>query len=209
MKPCLMGEAWLENNSRHSCCGNSLTGFLVLPLFAHDRSTFGKFLSRLSSTSGSFLSVLSWDWLTPFYPVLCLWALKRLEGLQTVCLEGTMLSICLDTFEQPPVVALRSEFVCLDGIKCQDLQILIHGIRVSSSGNVMIPVPCHSGIKGSHWKFMFGGYPNQQNTETGHRYSVSRLCKTFVWGYMCVHIGVYMSTYACLWRSEVGVGFLP
>lgn len=68
-----------------------------------------------------------------------------------------MLSICLDTFEQPPVVALRSEFVCLDGIKCQDLQILIHGIRVSSSGNVMIPVPCHSGIKGSHWKFMFGG----------------------------------------------------
>lgn len=135
---------------------------------------WGKLLIRLSSSSGSFLSVLSWGWLTLFYPVLWLWVLENLVALQVACLERTVLSICLDTFEQTPVIVLSLEFICLDWIKCQDLQILIHGIRVSSSGNVMIPIPCHSGISRCHLKFMFWGHPNQQNTETGHRYATSK-----------------------------------
>lgn len=122
--------------------------------------------------------------------------------LQVACLEGTVRSICLDTFEQPPVVVLSLELICLGRIKCQDLQILIHGIRVSSSGNVMIPIPCHSGINGCHLKFMFRDHPNQQNTETGHRYAIKNLYKIFVLGYMCIHIYVHVSTHVHVYGGQ-------
>lgn len=164
----------------------------------------GKMLIRLSSSSGSFLSVLTWGWLTPFYPVLCLWVLENLVELQVACLEGIVLSICLDTFEQPPVVVLSLEFICLDRIKCQDLLILIHGIRVSSSGNVMIPIPCHSGINGCHLKFMFWNHPNQQNTETGHRYAIKTpFQKSLCWG-TCVYISMCMCPHMCMFMEARG-----
>lgn len=119
-----------------------------------------------------------------------------------------MLRICLDTFELPPVVALSSECMCSDRIKCQDLHILIHGMRVSSSGNSIIPIPCHWGINGSHCKFMFWGYLNQQNTVWGIGIQYHPFPKSWVWGMLGMHICVDVSTCACLWGPEVGVGFL-
>lgn len=150
MDPCLLGEPSLEINS--SYYGNVLTKFPILSLFTENWH-LGILLSRLNSSSGSFLSVLSGVWLAPFSIVLSVGAQKAQEVSDSLSWGNYGQHIPWH-FEQPPAVALSSEFICLDRIKCQALQIPTHGIMVSPSAKVIVPTSCHSGINGSHCKFM-------------------------------------------------------